>query len=469
MPKTESKNFSRLYYELLKYDFPTFIGKTFQTIDPGTPYLNNWHIHLIAEYLEAARHGEINRIIINMPPRVLKSICVSVAWPAWLLGHNPSSRIMAASYAAPLSIKHSLDCRMVIQSPWYRYVFPGVDIVRDQNEKHKFMTTARGFRFATSVGGSTTGEGGNFLILDDPLSPAQAMSAISRELANHWFDHTFASRLNDKEKGVIVLVMQRLHPQDLTGYLLAKGGWKHLSLPAVATAKEIHDFGTAKYRREVGELLHPERENQKLIERAKIELGSAAFAAQYQQQPLSEETAMVRPWWFKRYTVAPAAERIVQSWDTAIKSEAKHDATVCLTFAEHQGKSYLLDAQVFRAEYPDLKRAFYSIASTWKPHAILIEDRASGQQLLQDARREAALPLIARNPKSDKITRFAAVSALMEAGRVALPEKAKWLTDFEAELFAFPNGAHDDQVDALTQYLDWLRAETWGKLGIRRL
>jgi predicted phage terminase large subunit-like protein len=466
---TERKKISKLYYELLKHDLPTFIGKTFQSVDPGTRYLDNWHISLIAEYLEAARRGKFTRLIINMPPRALKSICVSVAWPAWLLGHNPSSRIMAASYSAPLAVKHSLDCRMVLQSSWYKQVFPNVQIARDQNEKYKFMTTARGFRFATSVGGTTTGEGGNFLILDDPLSPAQAMSATTRDMANHWFDHTFASRLNDKEKGVIVLVMQRLHPQDLTGYLLAKGGWTHLCLPAVATARETHDFRTVKHVRDVGELLHKERESAALIERAKIELGSAAFAAQYQQNPLSEESAMVRPWWFKRYLVAPASERIVQSWDTAIKSEAHHDATVCLTFCEHEGKSYLLDAEMLRVEYPELKRAFMMLTEKWKPQAILIEDRASGQQLIQDARRETQLPIIARNPKSDKITRFAAVSALIEAGRVLLPEQAQWLADFEAEIFGFPNVPHEDQVDALTQYLDWFRENGWKKLSIRTL
>lgn len=467
---TENKNLPYLYHQLLKYDFSTFIGKTLATINPAAGYLPNWHIDLIAEYLEAARRGDITRLIINMPPRALKSVCVSVAWPAWILGHNPKSRIMAASYAQSLSVKHSIDCRLVIGSPWYRRVFPDVVLTGDQNEKHKFMTTGRGFRFATSVGGSTTGEGGNFLIIDDPLSPMQAMSDAGRDEANHWFDHTFSSRLDDKKKGVIVLVMQRLHPQDLTGYLLAKGGWRHLCLPAVAMATETHDFGNVHKRRDIGELLHERRENKELIERAKIELGSAAFAAQYQQQPISSEGMMVRPWWFKRYQEMPAAyDRIVQSWDTAIKSGSHHDASVCLTFAEHEGKSYLLDAQVLRAEYPELKRAFSTLAEKWKPQAILIEDRASGQQLLQDARRETSLPLIARNPKSDKVTRFAAVSAMIEAGRVALPEQARWLADFESELFSFPNGTHDDHVDALTQYLDWLRASSWEKLRIRGL
>lgn len=464
------KKLSQYYYELLKYDFATFIGKTLSTVDPAAKYLPNWHINLIAEYLEAARRGAITRLIINLPPRALKSVCVSVAWPAWILGHNPSSRIVAASYASSLAVQHSLDCRMVIGSPWYRRVFPNVVLTEDQNEKHKFMTTARGFRFATSVGGSTTGEGGNFLIIDDPISPAQAMNAGWRDDVNHWFSHTFASRLNDKKKGVIVLVMQRLHQNDLSGYLLGKGGWEHLCLPAVATTPEVFNFRGSRHRREIGDLLHEARESRELVERAKRELGSAAFAAQYQQQPVAEESALVRSWWFKRYKEMPEVyERIVQSWDTAIKSGSTHDASVCLVFAEQEGKSYLLDAQVMRVEYPDLKRAFTTLAAQWQPQVILIEDRASGQQLLQDMRRETQLPIIPRNPKVDKVTRFAAVSALIEAGRVVLPEQAAWLADFETELFAFPNGTHDDQVDALTQYLDWVRSCSWEKLRIRSI
>lgn len=454
---------------VLKTDLASFIGKSLATVNPGATYLPNWHIDVIAEHLQAAARGDITRLIINMPPRALKSVCVSVAWPAWLLGHDPRRRIIGASYAASLSIKHSLDCRLLLQTPWYRRLFPEVELVRDQNEKHKFMTTRRGFRMATSVGGSITGEGGNFLVIDDPLSPAQAMNAHMRDAANRWFEHTFASRLDDKNKGVIVLVMQRLHAEDLSGYLLEKGGWEHLSLPMVAEQPSVHDFGRVKKERAAGELLHAARENMQAVERAKLELGSHAFAAQYQQQPLPEEGGMLRPWWFGRFVQPPVSSRHVQSWDTAIKSAAQHDASVCLTFLEHEKKSYLLDARVMRLEYPDLKHRFLALATQWKPEVILIEDRASGQQLLQDMRRESMFPLIARQPKHDKVTRFAAVSAMIEAGRVLLPQQATWLADFESEVFSFPGGAHDDQVDALTQYLDWLRSGSFERLSVRSL
>lgn len=458
------------YEGIITRNFTNFIGKTFSAVDPASEFISNWHIDLIAEYLEAARKSEITRLIINMPPRSLKSLCVSVAWPAWILGHDPCSRVIAASYAASLAVKHSLDCRSLLSTDWYRELFPDVKLASDQNEKQKFMTTKRGFRLASSVGASVIGEGGNFLIIDDPISPAQAMNKKWRNHVNNWFDHTFSTRLDNKKKGVIVLVMQRLHSDDLSGYLLEKGGWEHLCLPAVSLSSQKHHFGNITKFREAGELLHPLREDIFLVERAKIELGSSAFAAQYQQNPQAEEGGMIKKSWISRYHYLPASiSRVVQSWDTAIKSEIWHDASACLTFMEADGRSYLHDAKIFRLEYPDLKREFYLQAQKHKPDIILLEDKASGQQLLQDIKRESHLPVVGIRPAGDKITRFAAVSAMIEAGKLLLPEQAGWLADFEDELFSFPSGKNDDQVDALTQYLDWQRRRSWDNIRIRVL
>lgn len=458
------------FSQLLDFDFATFIGKVVGTTDPCGRFLPNWHIDLIAEYLEAARRGEVRRLIINMPPRSLKSICVSVAWPAWLLGHAPHSRIIAASYARSLALKHSVECRHVMQAEWYRTLFPKVMLADDQNEKHKFLTTERGFRLATSVGGAVTGEGGQFLIMDDPLNPMQALRAKGRAYVNAWFDHTFASRLDDKGRGVIVLVMQRLHEDDLSGYLLRKGGWEHLCLPAVAEEDVVLQKGNVRVERQCGQVLHGDREGLALIERAKVELGSRAFAAQYQQAPLRECDGMVKRAWFGRCAVLPEHfDRVVQSWDTAIKSGESNDASVCLTFGEVGQKSYLLDVRLGRYEYPELKRLMVACAQAWEPQVILIEDKASGQQLLQDMRRETALPVIGVRAQQDKVSRFAAVSAMIEAGRLVLPEQAGWLAEFESEVLLFPEKKHDDQVDALSQYLNWVRGRGWAKLGIRGL
>lgn len=282
-------------------DFTSFLRMVVATVSPGTRYQHNWHIEAIAAHLEACTKGDIRRLIINMPPRMLKSITVSVAWPAWLMGHDPKTRIMVASYAQSLSVKHSLDCRLVMQSAWYKSVFPQTELTHDQNEKDKFVTTKRGHRIATSVGGAATGEGGNILIVDDPLNPLQAQQRSMREAANQWFDHTFATRLDDKKRGAIVVVMQRLHADDVSGYLLKKKGWELLSLPAIAPEDMQIRCGNFSKHRKAGEVLHEAREDAAMLEEMKRDLGSANFNAQYQQAPLGEDEGMVKLSWFARF------------------------------------------------------------------------------------------------------------------------------------------------------------------------
>lgn len=448
---------------LLRTRLAAFTQKTFRTVDPGATYLHNWHIDLIAEYLEACTRREIKRLIINIPPRYLKSVSVTVAWPAWLLGKNPSQRIIAASYSDRLSLKHSVDCRLVMQSEWYRRLFPGVILTGDQNEKSKFVTTARGQRFATSVGGTATGDGGNFLIVDDPHNPTQAMSAVQRETALTWFDQTFSNRLDDKENGVIVVVMQRLHANDLSGHLLAKGGWERLCIPGVAETKTVIDFGRVKLVREQGDVLHPARESAEGIARQKVAMGSYAFAGQYQQRPAPAEGGIFKAGWFRRYAEPMEKyEQVVQSWDTAVKAAQINDPSVCTTWGIRADGYDLLQVLVRRLEYPDLKSLIQGQASAFSPDAILIEDKASGQQLLQDLKRETKLPLIAILPVADKITRASAVSATVEAGKVSLPTHAAWLADYEMELLTFPNAAHDDQTDSTSQFLNWARDRNYG-------
>ncbi|MGX6960722.1 MAG: hypothetical protein ACIPMY_05910 [Rickettsia endosymbiont of Pentastiridius leporinus] len=212
-----------LLNSILRQDFPSFIIKAFNTINPGAEYYPSKHINIISDYLTAVQNGDINRLIINIPPRSLKSICVSVAWTAFLLGIDPTKRIMVASYSQILSIKHSLDCRFILNSDWYKELFPNTILSKTHNQKSKFLTTANGFRFATSIGGSVTGEGGDVLIIDDPHNPTQIHSYKLRRKAIDWFEQTFVSRLNNRNKGAIILVMQRLHSDDLAGYLLNCG------------------------------------------------------------------------------------------------------------------------------------------------------------------------------------------------------------------------------------------------------
>ncbi|BGI52071.1 MAG: phage terminase large subunit [Candidatus Hamiltonella defensa (Ceratovacuna japonica)] len=450
-------NKAQFYEAMLRDDLSSFIQRTFATVDPGAQYLHNWHVDLIAEYLKACTDRDIKRLIINIPPRYLKSIAVSVAWPAWVLGHAPSSTFLASSYSDKLALKHSVDCRLVVQSAWYRKVFPQIQLVRDQNEKSKFVTTARGHRIATSTGGTATGEGGDFLIVYDPHNPRQAESPTEREKALEWFDQTFYSRLNDKKNGVIVVVMQRLHEKDLSGHLLAQGGWEHVKIPAIADSRTMIDFGRIRKTRSPGELLHPEREGKPEIAKTQTALGTYGFSGQYQQEPVPAEGGMIKKPWVHRYKTPPAHPvRIVQSWDTAYKPNQINDPSVCTTWAETRLAYYLLEVWRDRVEYPRLKSAVKSLAEKWHPNAILIEDKASGQSLIQELKASTPLPIIAITPEQDKLTRMSAQSAQFEAGKVFIPDSAAWLLDFEKELFTFPLAEHDDQIDSTSQFLGWV-------------
>lgn len=462
----------REFHKLLRYDFSSFVKKTFHTINPGARYVHNWHIDAMAEYLEACEKGEIKRLIIAMPPRYLKSVVCSVSWPAWLLGHDPSRRVIVSSYAQSLANKHSLDCRLVMEQEWYRQSFPAVEFSNDQNEKHKYVTTKRGYRLAVSTGGSVTGEGGNYLIVDDIHNPVNVMSNIRRQSDIVWYEHVFSSRLDDKKEGVFIVVMQRLHQDDLVGHLLKKQGWEYLALPAVSEERSFVSLqGHVLKVREAGEPLHVGREGDKELAQIREDLGNYAYLAQYQQQPVSASEAMVKIDWFRRYEAGRAFAEgyIVQSWDTAIKSQAQHDSSVCTTWYIDAEEAYLLDVMCDKLEYPELKKRVVQLAEKWKPSAVLIEDKASGQSLLQDLRRESVLPLIAIMPKKDKVTRLASVSAMVERGNIWLPKEAHWLARFEDELLSFPNGKHDDQVDSMSQCLNWLREKRTVRPTVRTL
>lgn len=390
---------------------------------PGFEYNDYQYIKVIADRLEAANTGKVRRIIFNMPPRSMKSICVSVAWPAWILGNQPTARIIVASYSRLLSEKHSLDTRCIIQSDWYRELFPEVKLSKSQNTKYKFQTVQQGFRIATSVGGTLTGEGGDFIIVDDPLSSAQALSETFRKRAINWFDQTLVTRLNERKKGIIVLVMHRLHQEDLTGHLLSKPRniWHHVCLPMVPESGQIINsaLGEAKelYSRKEGELLYPIDDEE--IEMIKIELGSYAFAAQYQQNPLLFSSGMIKQEWLKRYKNFPdSLTHVAQSWDTAVSINDTSDFSVCTTWAKMENKFYLLDVYRAKLEYPALKEQVLSLEARWEPHAILIEAKASGQQLIQELKISSDLPTTEVFPHNDKLARFCQVVPMIESGRV---------------------------------------------------
>ena len=210
---------------VLRSDFRFFAQRCFSELNPHTAFADNWHLEVIAAKLIAVREGKIRRLIINLPPRHLKSIMASIAFPAWCLGHDPSIQLLCVSYAQDLADKLARDCRSIVISPWYQRIFP-TRLAPHRQAVQEFLTTRQGYRLATSNGGVLTGRGADIILIDDPLKPEEALSAVRRKAANEWFDHTLYSRLNDKRHGAIVIIMQRLHEDDLAGHVLEQEPWE---------------------------------------------------------------------------------------------------------------------------------------------------------------------------------------------------------------------------------------------------
>lgn len=446
---------------LLRTELRYFIQRAFATVFPGSEYLPNWHIDAIAHQLMRVHGGDCPRLLINQPPRSLKSLSVSVAFVAWWLGHDPSRRIIVVSYASELSAELHRQFRMVIESGWYQELFPAMRPAKDTGTE--LVTTAGGSRYATTVGGTLTGRGADLIIIDDPLKAEEAMSEPGRKRVIDWFGGTLVSRLNDKDDGRIVVVMQRLHEDDLAGHLLQAGGWHHLDLPAIAVEDSDIPIGqTRVFRRGAGDLLHPQRENHLVLERIKAETGSLQFSAQYQQRPIPLEGNLIRRQWFRRYDqllAASASDQVIQSWDTAMMTGTGNDYSVCTTWrVGKQRDYYLVDVYRVRQQYPDLRRSVAELAARHQADAVLIEDAGPGMMMLQDLQRDTphGMPRpIGIKPEGSKADRMAAQSFRIEAGQVHLPADAPWLDDYLLELLAFPYGKHDDQVDSTSQFLKW--------------
>lgn len=456
-PRSQAEAFNAL----LRMHFGSFLHKAVEDLNPGGHFQPNWHIRAIEHALEQMMVGENTRLIVNLPPRHLKSLLISVAWVAWQLGQDPTRKFICVSYNNDLAVNLHRLCRRIMESDWYRGVFPETRLSRANDTE--LETTKGGSRFATSVGGTLTGRGADIIVIDDPMKAEDAQSETARAFLIDWYSATLVSRLNDKLMGKIVLVQQRLHQDDLSGHLLQHGGWHHLSFPAIAHEQQRIAVGQGHYHvRKIDDVLHPEREPREALEQLKRELGSHVFTAQYQQMPVPAGGHMIEREWIHYYDgifEPQPGDLMIQSWDTASKTGPLNDWSVCVTAVLRKGILYVTD--VFRAKlkFPDLLRKIEEHARFWKARQLLIEDAASGTQLIQHLRHNEprGIPLpTACMPDTDKVSRMAGHTARFEAAKVLFPKDASWLADLLSELLAFPFGKHDDQVDALAQLLQWV-------------
>ena len=465
MSELDGFSLARIDRQRAENHLAEFIRQAWPINEPGTPYLHNWHIDLICEYLEAVDAGEILRLLISQPPRTMKSFAATVMFPCWRWIRRPEMRWMFASYAAQLAIEHSLFRRRILESDWYRANWPHVRLTSDQNVKTAYENDRRGKMTATSIGGSAMGMGGNCLVVDDALNTQEAHSDIRRAAANEFFDTTLAIRLNDKRRDAIIVIGQRLHEDDLPGHILARDEdheWTHLCIPEHAAERTIVHFPHSgrEVVREAGDILWPEREGLKELASVRVLMGTHDYEAQFNQTPAPPGGIMFHTDWWRFYLRPPRLQDIIQSWDMTFKDAKDSDFVVGQVWGRIGAEKYLLDEVRAQADFPATLRMFRLLTSKWpQAEAKLVEDTANGPAVISTLKRE--IPgIIPITPKGGKPARAAAVTATIEAGNVYLPALSldplrvePWVAEFIDEHSRFPNSAHDDRVDACTQAL----------------
>lgn len=469
-----------------------FVKQAWPIVEPDAPFIPGWHISAICEHLEAITNGQIRKLLINIPPRHSKSTIASVMWPMWEWILNPAEKFLCASYSGVLSTRDNLKARRLLQSPWYQERWGSLfTLSGDQNAKQRFENDKTGYRIATSVGGTATGEGGSRLLLDDPHSAQEAQSDTLRESALEWFDVVWSTRLNNPKTDAMVTIMQRLHEKDISGHILEDiGGWEHVMIPAEYDGgKRRTVLGNYDPRTVKGELICPERFGVEQITELKKLLGVYGTAGQLQQDPQPGEGGILNTERFKLWPAdkgLPQFEYIIQSYDCAFTEKTSGDPTACSTYAvfTHDGRRnvMLVDAWDELLSYPNLRKR---VLNDWgmeyggtsvrnglqrpvRASLVLVEAKASGQSLLQDLQL-AGVPAIGYNPgNADKVSRAHQAAPTLELGILYIPESGKnkghavsWAQGFLKQLSKFPRGKNDDYVDTFTQAIIYLKNDHW--------
>lgn len=437
---------------LLRRSFPLFLRFAYREIGGDGSLMWNFHIDAMIHRLQRIEAGDSRRQIITLPPRHLKSV-VMTAWVAWMMGNNPGLRFICASYGQDLADKHARDCIRLMQAPWYLRAFPALRLVR--KAVSDFETTRGGYRLSTSVGGVLTGRGAHYIVIDDPMKADDHLNESARKAVIDWFDSSLRWRLESQDLGSIVLVMQRLHQDDLAGFLLERGGCEELRMPAIAPVDELVEVATGRFhQRREGHALHPARQSLEVLEKLKAE-NPYVFAAQFNQNPVPLEGNWVKPTWFGNFQNPPSTGVTILSLDTASTEGLTSDYSVGIVARYYQKRFYILDVRRARMEFKALQTLVADLCRRYRVDRLLIEQASSGLQLIQMLRPPPyGVPFpIACKPEGPKEVRFYAQASRIEAGEVVLPEVAPWLPEFISEIAAFPGGRFDDQADALAQLL----------------
>lgn len=450
--------------EISKRSFAEFCKLAWHILEPAAPLKWGWALDAMCEHLEAVHRGEIKRLLINVPPGMMKSLLTGVFFPAWEWGprNSPQLRYLTTAHKEALSVRDNLKCRRVIQSEWFQARWPVV-LTGDQNAKTKFENVDTGFRESMAFT-SLTGSRGDRLIIDDPLSVDDAFSPAALLNAETTFLEAVPSRVNN-ENSAIVVIMQRLHERDTSGIILGYDlGYEHLMLPMEFEPQRacVTSIGFRDPRKTQGELLFPDRFPENQVKELKRTMGEYASAGQLQQRPVPRGGGMFKAEWFKYWTdssLPPEFEQVITSWDMTFKDSKNSDYVVGQVWGKKGANFYLLDQVRGQWNFVKTREMFLILAQKW-PQALrkLVEDKANGSAIISELQKTVS-GIVPITPKESKEARASAITPFFEAGNVYLPDpkKTPWMGAFEAELLSFPAGAHDDCVDSLSQALNYFR------------
>ena len=452
--------------------FPAFVHAAFKVVHSDKRLQHNWHIDVVCGYLQGIAEGrKPRRLVLNMPPRSLKTFIVSVCLPAWLLLRDPTLEIIVVSYADEFSRKPAREFRDLMESPlMWRLSRGDLGIARKATET-EYETYQSGGRYATSVGGTLTGRGADYLIIDDPMKADEAHSDAARRNVFEWFASAAHSRRNRPSTARMLLCMQRLHMWDLAGHLLEQG-WPSLVFPAIADARMEYELGSRVHIREAGTLLQPEWDSLEELEATKKQIGTYNFTAQYQQNPAPAEGNIIKREWLKQYQKLPASDtfrHVYIACDPGGKAGEHNDYTAIVVVGVINRDVYILAASRGHWQCLEIKHEIEAMAAIWKSTRIIIETTGLGEAVRQEIVREGRRDVLGVQPKLDKASRLYRVIARFESGHVHLPKEAPWLMDFEAELLAFPSAGYDDQVDALVLILEDLKEREGSEVDLSRI
>ncbi len=462
--------------------FKKFVEEAWHVTDPTTKFSSNWHIDIICDHLEAAYNRDIKRLVICIPPRFGKSRLCSVFFPAWAWTKDPSEKFLFSSYSSTLSTDHSVSCRNVILSNWYQRNWGHTfKLSGDLNLKTYFVNDRTGYRIATSVGGAGTGLGGTMIVCDDPHNVKEAPSKAKRQAVIRWWTTSMSTRLNDPKTGVMILVQQRVHEEDLAGYLMKQGGWEVLELPMEYEPRrsKTTSIGFKDPRTFAGELLWPSMYDKKDVEHIKKVVGTYAWASQYQQNPVPPEGGIVKKEWWRYFDWNELPKDssgnlkfdvVIHSWDFSFKSTSASSYVVGQVWAAKDANRYLLHQIRKRLDFPESVRALEMMYAKWPCNYILVEEKANGPAVISYLKSRIPCIIPFDPGHDDKVSRLNAIVPFIEAGNVLLPRNAAWVDDYIEEFAnATPEGggAYWDQIDSTTQALLRLQRGTrklcWGR------